>query len=95
VVAREGDRSSLSVRADPKLEAFAAGPNDFFYQGTMDRLRFLADATCTVTDRRIAAIAARRRPSASTSRHRPSRCRHGRVSPDFSPKARRLILSRR
>jgi len=49
MVTRERDRLFTQRQGYPKLEAFAAAPNDFFYQETMDRLRFLTDATGKVT----------------------------------------------
>ncbi len=60
LVTREGDRLFTQRTGYPRLEALAAGENDFFYQGTMDRLRFLTDAAGKVTglsmDRRYGGV---------------------------------------
>jgi D-alanyl-D-alanine carboxypeptidase len=48
-VTREGDRLFTQRQGYPKLEALPAGPNDFFYRDTMDRLRFLTDSSGKVT----------------------------------------------
>jgi hypothetical protein len=59
-VTREGERLFTQRAGSPKLEAFAAAENDFFYQGTMDRLRFVIDAAGKVTglalDRRYGGV---------------------------------------
>ncbi|HEY8019807.1 MAG TPA: serine hydrolase, partial [Thermoanaerobaculia bacterium] len=60
VVSREGDRLFTQRAGFPKLEAFPAAENDFFYQGTMDRLRFVTNAAGNVTglslDRRYGGV---------------------------------------
>jgi D-alanyl-D-alanine carboxypeptidase len=74
VVTRHGDRLFTQRQGYPKLEAFAAAPNDFFYRGTMDRLRFLTDATGRVTglamDRRYGGVETAVRIAAATAGQR-------------------------